>query len=87
MNMQKDNVIERVTESVTHVLEREQGQVDCLLDLSTIGMDSMRSVALIVELEEAFDIVFDDEELMFENFSTIDKIAGRVLTKLVSAAS
>ena len=52
-------------------------------DLSALGLNSIKSVALIVELEEAFDITFDDEELLFENFSDINRIAERVQGKLV----
>lgn len=51
-------------------------------DLSTYGFDSLRSVELIVDLEEHFDIEFDDEELLFNNFSTIDKIVEMVSNKL-----
>ncbi|MFF2154439.1 acyl carrier protein [Paenibacillus chitinolyticus] len=53
-------------------------------DLSYLGMDSFNSVKLIVKLEEVFDITFDDEELLFENFSTINKILECVKSKLNS---
>lgn len=53
-------------------------------DLTALGLDSIKSVALIVDLEVAFDITFDDEELLFENFSTLSKISERVRDKLVS---
>jgi acyl carrier protein len=51
-------------------------------DLRSLGLDSMKSVTLIIDLEECFDIVFEDDELLFENFSTIQKIANRVSGKL-----
>lgn len=53
-------------------------------NLAAFGLDSMKSVALIVELEEVFNIIFNDDELLFENFSNINKISERVKSKLVS---
>jgi acyl carrier protein len=36
--------------------------------------DSMTIVTLIGELEDAFDIVFDDEDINAENFETITSL-------------
>lgn len=51
-------------------------------DLVNLGLDSMKAVALIVELEEAFNIMFDDNDLIFSLFSTRTKIVQRVSDKL-----
>ena len=51
-------------------------------DLLTHGLDSVNTVMLIVELEEALDILFEDHELLFENFSTLRIIEDLVKRKL-----
>lgn len=43
-------------------------------DLRSFGLDSLKSVQLIVELEEMLGITFDDEEIMLENFVTVKSI-------------
>ncbi|WP_308638627.1 acyl carrier protein [Paenibacillus silvisoli] len=54
-------------------------------DLINLGLDSIKSVSLIVALESTFDITFEDGELLFENFSSINKIVEIVTGKLVPA--
>lgn len=53
-------------------------------DLNALGLNSIKTIALVVELEERFDITFEDDELLFENFATIRTIADRISGKLVS---
>lgn len=51
-------------------------------DLLELGLHSMKSIQLIVDIEETFGIEFDDEELLFDNFSTIKKIIERIEDKI-----
>lgn len=55
-------------------------------ELYVWGLDSRRTVELIVELEESFVILFSDEELLFENFATIQLIVDRIQGKLVASS-
>ncbi|MGG4554127.1 acyl carrier protein [Paenibacillus sp. FSL W8-0186] len=52
-------------------------------DLYDIGLDSLNAIQLIVQLEDAFGISIDDDELLYENFNTIPKIVDIVKSKLV----
>lgn len=54
--------------------------------LADRGLDSLRSVQLIVELEELFDVTFDDDELLFENFATLDRISQMLGRKMTGIA-
>lgn len=78
---EKDNIITDVTNKVKEVLEYNQ-DIYVNQDLAEIGLDSLASVTLLVELEEMYNIEFDDEEMLFENFSTITKINNLVCNKL-----
>lgn len=78
---EKDNIITDVTNKVKEVLQYNQ-DIYVNQDLAEIGLDSLASVTLLVELEEMYNIEFDDEEMLFENFSTITKINNLVCNKL-----
>lgn len=43
-------------------------------DLYSVGMDSLLFIQLIVLLEAVYSIEIDDEDLLIERFSTINKI-------------
>lgn len=70
-----------ITNKVSEVLQHK-GEIAAEQDLAAIGLDSMRSVGLVVGLEEMYNIEYDDEELLTDNFSTIAKIVERVNSKL-----
>ncbi|EML6324632.1 acyl carrier protein [Bacillus cereus] len=74
-------ILNSVENILKEILEVEQ-DIDLNEDLSSIGLDSLVSVSLIVELEEKFGITFDDDELIFENFSNIKKIIDIVESKM-----
>jgi acyl carrier protein len=46
------------------------------------GLDSLSGVELTLNLESAFGIVFEDEELAFENFATVSDIVALLGAKL-----
>ncbi|MBW7476508.1 acyl carrier protein [Paenibacillus oenotherae] len=52
------------------------------LNLQDAGLDSVKTINLIVQIEKHFNIVFEDEEMLIVNFSTINHIIGIVLGKL-----
>lgn len=56
---------------------------DIEVDLFEAGlMDSLSLVTLMVELEEAFDLVISPSEYEREDFSTVHKIIGIVSDKV-----
>jgi len=68
---------------VKKVLEKqESGIIDDNMDLSALGLDSLKAMELIVELESFFNIEFEDEELLFENFNNVSKIVNRISEKV-----
>lgn len=72
-------------EEIIQIIEKLIGKkIDNIndADLIALGLDSMRSINLVVELEVSFNILFDDDELLLSNFSSIDKIYSKVTQKL-----
>ncbi len=50
------------------------GEIPDDAPLAELGLDSMRSINLLLELESVFGIVFPDEALTPENFATAASI-------------
>jgi acyl carrier protein len=61
----RDHLPDMPTESPLH-------PDDKLMDL---GIDSLRLVELILGLEESFQIVIPDEEMIADNFSTVGSVS------------
>ncbi len=50
--------------------------------LNDLGMDSLNCVDIVLSIEEEFDVIFNDEELLLENLNTINKLTETVEQKL-----
>jgi acyl carrier protein len=57
------------------------GTIDDNLELSEVGMDSMKAIQFIVEMETSFEITFDDDELQSDHFTSLAKIVDLVIHK------
>lgn len=76
--MNKNEVISIIEK----VLEIEGFDGNTVQDLREIGMDSLLFIRLVVEIEEHFEIEIDDEDLLMDNFITLDNIL-QVVSKYV----
>lgn len=70
---QSSSLKQLIAEKLSEILEREV-YLDYETDLRTEGLDSLNTIKLIVNLEVEFEIQIDDQDLLVENFSTINKI-------------
>ncbi len=71
----------RIKEIVVEILKLEEEQALILEkdnDLLQLGLDSLTSVEIVVNLENEFDIVIDDEDLLVENMGTIQLLMDLV---------
>lgn len=71
----------RIKEIVVEILKLEEGQASILEkdnDLLQLGLDSLTSVEIVVNLENEFDIIIDDEDLLVENMGTIQLLMNLV---------
>ena len=69
--------VQLVKEKITEI-EKSKQEIAYDQDLGEVGFDSMKMMHLIVEIEMMFDIAFEDEDLLLENFMTIEKIVAMV---------
>lgn len=59
----------------------EAREIDDNIDIFNLGLDSINVMALISNLQEAFDFQLEIHELNFENFQTISTIVEMVQKK------
>ncbi|CAM3612028.1 acyl carrier protein [Marinicrinis lubricantis] len=69
---------------ICELLERPELSDDLMLDtqLSEVGMDSVMLVNLMVHIEQHYQIFYEDDELLEENFATIQVISDKIQEKL-----
>ena len=77
----KKDIILIASEILDGVPEEELDSPDVELN-SFPSYDSMSVVAFITTLEERFDISFDDDELVEDNFRTMGDVIRIVKTKI-----
>ncbi|WP_438433070.1 acyl carrier protein [Gorillibacterium sp. sgz500922] len=80
--MQKDDCSRAIIELIASLLNTPYFNPPADQDLRSCGMDSIKTIVLIVRLEERFGIVFDDAELWYKHFATLRKINQLVWSKL-----
>ncbi len=71
------NTREKIVEILARLTENEElkEHLKESSDLTDIGVNSMFFIKLVVELEDEFDITFDDEKLDYESFSDLDELS------------
>lgn len=76
----KTQMMEKICTIVQQVLNIEE-ELRPDEDLIGRGLDSVKTVHLIVLLEEMIDIRFDDSDLILENFRSIQNIINLLKRK------
>lgn len=62
---------------MAQILQKDISEINALeLDksLADIGLDSLNAIKLVITLEEEFEITFRDEDLLFSNYDTLEKL-------------
>ncbi|WP_164779398.1 acyl carrier protein [Paenibacillus kobensis] len=72
-------VIERVADLTSRPELAEELNGDSSLE--DAGVDSVLLVNLMIQIEQQYDIFFEDDELLQENFATARVISQRILAK------
>ena len=72
-------VIDRVADLTSRPELAEELNGDAPLE--DAGVDSVLLVNLMIQIEQQYDIFFEDDELLQENFATARVISQRILAK------
>lgn len=84
MNNGLDEIITFLNGKILELLESPGSEhvIDVNKNLTELGMDSKNTINLVVQIEQYYDITFDDDELLLENFDTMATIAANIQSKL-----
>ena len=82
-----DKIIEIIKESIVEKNIRfGEPEIECEITPQTalheISVDSITFIQIIVSIEEAFSIEFDDEMLLYESFADVQSIIDYTKMKL-----
>ncbi len=80
-----EDIRKQISEIIATVFRLETDQVLAMPgddSLAKVGMDSISCMDVVVQIEEAFDVNFFDEELLLDNLNTVDKLCDIVKSKL-----
>lgn len=80
-----NEIQEKILGIVNDIIETVEIKPDQFeVDLSTIGMDSITFIRIVVALEEAFSIEIPDEFLLITEMNTVEKITNVVSSTMTS---
>ena len=82
--MEKESKIRKILAEVLEMTEGDVENIGIEEELTEYNLDSLTAIELIVNLESVFDILIDDEDLLIENVSSIEKIIA-VVNKCIEA--
>ncbi|MFS1512192.1 acyl carrier protein [Chengkuizengella sp. SCS-71B] len=74
----KEKVLNMLKENLEVSDEVDIDQLGLDDDLSVLGVNSMTFIKLVIAAEMEFGMTWDDEELDFRNFSTINNIINYI---------
>lgn len=66
------------------LVEQDIGDTEALFE-GGLGLDSSAALELVVGVEEAFGIVIRDEDMVMENFKTVDRLVRLVEARLAQS--
>ncbi|TVX93577.1 acyl carrier protein [Paenibacillus agilis] len=73
--MQNHNL--EIKDLLIDILESDQTDIQSIEadeNLVESGLTSLKAISLVILIEEKFNIVLEDEDLLFENINSISKI-------------
>ena len=73
-----ENMKERVSAVLVQVNKKAELHLDSTSLVSSGILDSLDIMSLIMDLEREFEIEIDPEDLLSENFESVDAITGLV---------
>jgi len=83
VNVNEQDIIQFVIERVADLTSRPElaEALNGDASLEDAGVDSVLLVNLMIQIEQQYDIFYEDDELLQENFATARIISQRILAK------
>lgn len=78
---QENEIRQLLSNSVT--LAKDMAEVPSDVPLSTVGLNSIKFIKFLIEFEKRYSFLVPEEEMVIENFESIEKIAQYLAKKVV----
>jgi|GEM_PF-7029463 len=75
--LSRNEVLEIVTITVSDILNKPGIPINQPLD--EVGMNSLKTIRLVVQLEKKMDMIFENSDLLPDNWATIDNIVQLIM--------
>lgn len=69
-----EEVVKGLLKDVLDLDEETMDSIGPDSDLLEVGLDSLKAIELVVYIEDNYDILISDDDLLIENMSSIKKI-------------
>ena len=80
--MSQNEAMEKIISIVKSVIGETEKELSGSTVIENIGISSIDYVRTLIMLETEFDIEFDDEDLVLDNDTCIEDLAGKVCAKI-----
>jgi len=81
--MSKEDIKEKIVKIIEESSGYEEGEISKVSNLiSDEIIDSLGMIELISFLEKEFNVIFSEDDLVLENFETLDKIVDLIELKI-----
>lgn len=71
---------EQLMKIIKNVLDDQNISINENDDLQVLGVDSIKFIRIIIEIEDTFDVEIPDEYLLFSQLNTLEKIKNMLNT-------
>jgi acyl carrier protein len=87
-SLERAGIVEHIGKSLTVALQREITELhETMLLYEDLGLESLGTLQLLLDLEDTLGIEVDPEDLEMEVFRTIGSLADYVTERLVKAGT
>ncbi|WP_044875572.1 acyl carrier protein [Paenibacillus sp. IHBB 10380] len=79
--MEKNEIVILVANQVKELLQSEEQQITLETSIQELGLNSIAFIKLLVFLEDEFNIEFEDDDLLIEQYSTFEDMVNKICEK------
>lgn len=76
------NIRNIINEKLSNDIYKNSDDIIRTENLFNIGLDSLNIVGFMMAIEDKYNIIFEDNEIGFENWKTIESIENLIKTKI-----
>lgn len=81
--MNYNQIFEIIKEKVIETLDSDNTEVNEESNISQLGVSSIAYVKLLIFIEEEFDIMFDDDDLLISDDITVKELAKKIESLII----